>query len=181
MAFTRIHVFAPNTQGDISLKKSYPQVAIVALSLGIAFFVACFGIALRDSVPAVPRPTGALLTLTNTTRDLGKISTQEELHVSFPIRNSGTRRLVLNALDSDCGCSLPSQHTILVAIGETIDIDVPLDTRFATGSVQNNISFTSNDPAHPHFQLTVRAFISEYKSLLVGPADHNRSSVLIPE
>ncbi len=149
--------------GDLLWKKSYPQLAMMTLALGVTFSVAYLTIAKRESSIAFRQPTSALLSLCPTTRDFGSTTIREKLNASFPIRNAGTRRLVLNAMDLNCGCSQPGQRTILVAIGETIHIDVPLDTRFTSGSVENSVSFTTNDPAHPHFELKVRAFVTEDK------------------
>lgn len=167
--------------GDIPMKKSYYRLVLVTLVLGIAFIVGCFAIATRASVSVDPRPTGALLTSSDTTRDLGQTSDREVLHVSFHIRNSGRRRLVLNALERDCACSDPMQPTILVDIGETLHVDVPLDTRFATGTVENSVSFATNDPAHSQFHLKVRAFVIGDKPVYVRPVDPKQSSVLVPQ
>ena len=146
--------------GDILMKKSHRQFAMITIAFGIPFFVVFLAIATRESASAIPRPKGAVLTLCATTHDLGQTSLREELHVSFPICNSGTRRLMLNALDLDCGCGEPTQGAIFVAPGETIHVDVPLDTRFVTGSVENSLEFTTNDPANTLFQLRVRVFVA---------------------
>ena len=142
------------------MKKSHRQFAMITIALGIPFIVLFLAVVTRGSASAIPGPKGAVLTLCATTHDLGQTSLREELHVSFPICNSGTRRLVLNSLDLDCGCGEPTQGAIFVAPGETIHVDVPLDTRFVTGSVENILEFTTNDPANTQFQLRVRVFVA---------------------
>jgi hypothetical protein len=145
-------------------------------TVGIAVVVGFLALAMYRTGDA--RPNAASLVMSDRVRDLGPTSIREERGVSFPIRNAGTRRLVLNELDQQCGCGDRVQRTILVAPGETVEVNVPLDTRFATGAVENSASFTTNDPAHPRFKLTVRAFVTAEKPVLANP-ENRKVSVLI--
>lgn len=90
---------------------------------------------------------------------LGQISDRKQWQIIFPVRNSGDMRLVLNELDLDCGCGNKTKRSVLVPPGKTTKISVLLDTRFAAGSVENCVSFTTNDPTQPRVTLTVRAFV----------------------
>ena len=92
-------------------------------------------------------------------RDLGRTTVLKEWEIVFPVRNRGTRRLVLNETASECNCEDRAARTILIPPGETARVSVTLDTRFASGPLQATAAFTTNDPAHPTLTLTVRACV----------------------
>jgi hypothetical protein len=104
-----------------------------------------------------PLPPRASLSLRTDIRDLGHTSIQKERRVSFQIRNSGTRRLVINEASHDCGCANRSARTILIPPGEIGELTVTLDTRFVFGPIETVASFLTNDPVRPRFNLTARA------------------------
>jgi hypothetical protein len=79
--------------------------------------------------------------------------------VPFQIRNSGTRRLIINEIDATCGCGDPVRVTHIIPPGDGIEVNLSLDTRTATGSVEEVASYTTSDPAHPRFELVVRAWV----------------------
>jgi hypothetical protein len=104
---------------------------------------------------------GPSMLLPDKVRDFGQTSLQEQLQVSFPIHNAGNRRLVLNEFNLECDCVDRARGSILIPAGETAEVKVLLDTRFAFGQVENSIRFTTNDPAQPQIVLTVRANVAE--------------------
>lgn len=151
---------------------------------GLAEWIAVYAVlgscvALAIGISGYTHPKNVSLVLFHNVRELGRTSIREECRVSFPIHNAGRRRLVLNELDQECGCGDQTLNTILVAPGETVEVYVPLDTRFSTGLVENHASFTSNDPAHPRFDLTARAFVAAGKPVLTDRDDLKQASVLI--
>ena len=91
-------------------------------------------------------------------RDLGHTTVQKEWEIVFRVRNDGTRRLVLNELESAC-CGDRARRTILVPPGTTAEVTVTLDTCFASGPIEATATFTTSDPAHPSLNLTVRAWV----------------------
>ena len=137
------------------MKKLPPGLTLLVATS--AAFSSCVALAMTTLGPT--SPVGPALVLPKNVRDLGRVSTRQEWRVTFPIRNAGARRLVLNELDVGCDCSDGVQRAILVAPGETAELEVTLDTRFATGCVENIATFTTSDPAHPRFDLTVRAWV----------------------
>jgi hypothetical protein len=127
-----------------------------------------------------PLPPRASLSLRTDIRDLGHTSIQKEWRVSFQIRNSGTRRLIINEASRDCGCGNRSARTILVPPGETAELTVTLDTRFAAGPIETIAAFTTSDPARPRFNLIVRARVDAAGLPLNSKPDEDTTvSVLI--
>ncbi len=159
-----------------SLMKQRPPGLGVWIAAGSAVLGSCVALALSISEPIHPK--NASLVLSKDVRDLGQTSIQGEQRVSFLVRNAGTRRLVLNELDRECGCGKDVVRTILVAPGTTVEVNVPFDTRTATGPVENIASFTTNDPTQPRFDLTVRAFVVADKPMLPDRGDRKLGSVL---
>lgn len=106
-----------------------------------------------------PGSLAATVSLGSTLRDFGRTSQLKLWKAAFPVGNSGGQRLVINELDTTCDCGERSLRTFLVAPGETVDLIVTLDTRFARGEVENIASFTTNDPQRPRLNLTLRAFV----------------------
>ena len=91
-------------------------------------------------------------------QDLGHTSVQKEWAVVFPVRNDGTRRLVLNELEPGC-CGDRVRRTILVPPGATAKVTVTLDTRRISGPIESTVAFATSDPAHPFLNLTARAWV----------------------
>jgi hypothetical protein len=111
------------------------------------------------SAPSVNGAQPAVVSLTNTHRDLGPTSQRKLWEAAFAVHNAGGQRLVVNQLDTACDCGERSLRTFLVAPGETVDLIVTLDTRLGGGEVENVASFTTNDPQRPRFDLTLRAIV----------------------
>jgi hypothetical protein len=108
------------------------------------------------------------------------MSARQEQRVPFEIHNAGTRRLVLNEVDVDCGCGDPIRKTVIVPPGRSVDLTVTLNTRFVTGPIQKIASFATSDPARPRFDLTVRAWVdAAEQAACYGTDEPDEVSVLI--
>jgi hypothetical protein len=149
----------------------------VASVLGVGVLIVCVTAVWAWQNP--PQPPRASLNLSNHIRELGHTSIQKEWRVPFQIRNSGTRRLVINETDPDCGCGNRSLRTILVPSGETAELTVTLDTRFAAGPIEAIAAFTTNDPARPRFNLIVRARVDAASLPLNAKPEDTAVSILI--
>ncbi len=101
----------------------------------------------------------AAVSIANTVLDLGPVGDQKEWEITFPLRNAGARRLVLNEVDLACDCGDPTLRTIVVQPRETVNLVVRLNTRSAVGPVENVARFTTNDKSCPRLNLTVRATV----------------------
>jgi hypothetical protein len=148
--------------------------------LGLAVLIAC--VAAVRAWQSPPHYSHASLRLSYDIHDLGHTALQQEWRVPFQIRNFGTRRLVINEIDLECGCRDPIRRTILVPPGETVEANVTLDTRFAAGPIEKTASFTTSDPTHPRFELTVRAWVDAAETTPHPRSpDLNEASILISQ
>ena len=91
--------------------------------------------------------------------DLGRVTFQEEREVRVLVMNQGKRRLVINELDCGCRCGIPTQKTLCVPPGKTVELIASIDTRFVTGAIEKTTTFTTNDPTQPRFELVVKASV----------------------
>ena len=90
-------------------------------------------------------------------RDLGTAPQGTVLRAAFPIKNAGTRRLILlKELEGCCGQS-EAARPIIVAPGDSKDVTVEVDTARWHGSMQHSTHYGTNDPQLPRFTLRVTA------------------------
>ncbi|MGV3486133.1 MAG: DUF1573 domain-containing protein [Planctomycetaceae bacterium] len=113
----------------------------------------------------------AVLSAVATHYDLGQTAADSRWQLVFPIRNLGTRRLVLNELDTGCDCGDDPHSSIVVPPGGTVELVVPLDTLQAAGPVESERSFTTNDPRWPRLELKARALVAGSPTTARAAAD----------
>lgn len=148
--------------------------ALARLMAGVVVMLACclIGLHWRAAITSIEgRPPRVELSIGNQVHHLGQIDDRQEWRIQFPVRNAGTRRLVLNELDRDCGCEDQILETTVLQPGETGHLVVRLNPRSATGNVQSEACFATNDPALPRLELTVSAIVGA-SGVLTASARH---------
>ncbi len=155
---------------------------VLVKSVALAVIALCVLTASQQRLtrsPALRSEQQAAIAITTTTQDVGFIGDHKILTTKFSVRNIGSRRLVLNEVDADCGCGNPVLDTILIPPGEWGELNVSLDTRFAKGLVEKTASFTTSDPERPRMYLTVRGWVHTNPHVSQsGLAERNGVSVL---
>jgi hypothetical protein len=132
------------------------RVIILGTLTCLCFFTArCISWAARWSNAA--HPPAAQVQIAGSSRDLGRILCGSEHTVAFLIRNAGTRRLVINEIESACGCASAVGRTIIVPPGDSVDVSVTLRASQVPGPIERVANFTTNAPGTSRFQLAVRA------------------------
>jgi len=140
-----------------------------------AVFVAYLAISSQQTSNTEVKPS---LRRFNDVCEIGRTSLRKKWRVPFQIGNSGKKRLVINKIDATC-CGDSTSETITIPPGETVEVTVDLDTRFAYGVIENVATFTTSDPECPRFDLTARAWIIE-ETISPSPARPRQAvSVLI--
>ncbi len=97
--------------------------------------------------------------------------------LALPVRNAGTRRLVLNELNLACGCGDRVMRTVIVSPGETVIVHIPYDSRVAPGTFPEVAGFTTNDPAHARFGLFAGKSVVAAKQTQTNPDQKGLISV----
>jgi hypothetical protein len=95
-----------------------------------------------------------ILNLERAEHDFGVVGAGQTLRAEFPVRNSGSRRLILH--EEDC-CS--EGVTTLVNAGEQSVITLTLVTQRRPGPMQRDVHFTTSDPSQPKLTLTLRSVV----------------------
>jgi hypothetical protein len=101
-----------------------------------------------------------IVQLENCRHDFGTVRKGPNLEATFPLRNSGSQRLLVRKLNASCEClSGPTVEAILQP-GETEPLTVHLDTTKATGRLETKLTYHTSDPDCPVLTLTVSADIT---------------------
>ncbi len=100
-----------------------------------------------------------VLVLSRTEHDFGTVPQGLVLQTTFPMRNLGSRRLIVIEQDRGCCGQSASPRQISLSPGESKDLVVEVDTGRWCGRVQRALGYTTNDPKLPRFVLTVAAVV----------------------
>src|SRR5256885_282454 len=114
------------------------------MTLAAAILAGPLGAASAGSDPeSTPRPR---LELPQPGYDAGMREAGQNLEFAFPVRNTGTAPLQLEA-HPGCGCLIASSDSLL-APGETGAVKVTLQTAGLQGAFAKYIELVTNDPEH---------------------------------
>ncbi len=100
------------------------------------------------------RPT---LELPEQEYDFGTINEGVEVRHTFPMHNSGRKRLEIKTAFSTCGCTVPHIKQREISPGQTGELEVMLDTSMKQGNVTKPIEIRSNDPENPVVTIYIKA------------------------
>ncbi|MBY0359935.1 MAG: DUF1573 domain-containing protein [Candidatus Obscuribacterales bacterium] len=89
--------------------------------------------------------------------DLGKVEEGVEMRHIFKIRNDGGKLLVIKAAFSTCGCTIPKLKKKEIQPGETVDLEVIMDTSMKQGKVDKQVEIRTNDPVNPVSTIHIKA------------------------
>ena len=96
------------------------------------------------------------LTITNSTIDVGRTGYQQPITATFELRNRGLRRLVIEIVKPDCGCTAV-EYPKEVGIGEKFTIKMTYDAKML-GHFQKMAAVTSNGSTTPVY-LTMKGVV----------------------
>ena len=102
--------------------------------------------------------------------DFGKAgNTAQVVHV-FLVANEGTAPLVINSLDSGCGCTVAKSGTNALVPGGSTEVTVRFDTANRTGQQRKAIYVRSNDRLNPIFRLELTGDLFDVPKFNQPPA-----------
>lgn len=90
------------------------------------------------------------MTVVSDVQNMGEIMFQHPKTVSFDIRNSGTKPLVLKAVNASCGCTQVTWPSQPIAPGATGKIQATYDARLL-GTFQKELEVYSNASSEPTY------------------------------
>ena len=97
------------------------------------------------------------LSVEQSVHDLGELIIEELAEDTFKLSNTGGETLVIENVESSCGCTIAKLDTSELNPGESTELHVTLDTSLKLGSVTKTIDIFSNDPVQPKKELILKA------------------------
>lgn len=110
--------------------------------------------------PTQPAVKGPKIRVTKDTHDFGEIGPGSSHVCEYTFQNVGTETLVIERIQSTCGCSVPRLDKKEYAPGEKGTIEVRFHAPTSKGTTTKHLYILSNDPETPRAQLELRATVS---------------------
>lgn len=87
------------------------------------------------------------------TLNMGQVKTDAQAQRAFFLTNVGGRPIVIDRVETSCGCTLAKLEKKEVSPGEVISLEVKLDTSLKLGPVRKRVTVFSNDSKRPELDL----------------------------
>ncbi len=88
--------------------------------------------------------------------DFGTLLSGPAVHHIFKVKNAGGGELIIDHVQTSCGCTAAEPSKKRLKPGEQAEIAVTLDTRFQKGHSERTITVFSNDPRTPQLAMTIK-------------------------
>lgn len=113
---------------------------------------------------ADPSSPAGKITFDTTVHDFGHIVDTDPVTCEFKFRNTGEADLVINAVNSTCGCTIPELTKTIYKPGEEGVISVTFNPSGKRGDQSKRISVQSNDKDQPASVLQITTYIEQLVS-----------------
>jgi hypothetical protein len=94
-----------------------------------------------------------------TTFDFGKVRPRRTLRKEFRVRNLGDMPLAIGRVSKSCRCTGAIVEETTVEPGDSTPLRVWLETRNASGPIEEQVLLNSNDPQTPLLKILLRATV----------------------
>lgn len=106
--------------------------------------------------PQQPIGEGARLVFETNSHDFGVVMGDQPLVCKFSFKNMGTSKLVINAINTGCGCTVAKLAKQEFEPGEGETVEITYNPK-GSGKQQRSIQVASNDAQQPNMQLLISA------------------------
>ena|GEM_PF-155317 len=103
--------------------------------------------------------------------DFGSVTEGIAVTHTFVVRNTGDEVLEISGVNASCGCTTADLASDSIAPGESVDLEVLVDTAGFGGTISKSIAVISNDPDTPTLNLRVAGQVQEADSHLISASD----------
>jgi hypothetical protein len=129
-------------------------VAVVATTIAVAPAAAQVG---GQAVPKAPASAQhPKVELLDPVHDFGAVMEGQPVSHTFKVRNAGGAELLIDHVQTTCGCTVAEPSRKRLKPGEEAEIAVTFDTRYQKGHRQRVITLYSNDPQTPSATMTLQ-------------------------
>jgi mono/diheme cytochrome c family protein len=135
---------------------------------------------LLASLPGFGGPHQVLvpeISVSETEFNFGKLEEGIETRHTFKITNKGKKPLKIFETKATCGCTVPKVKKDLIAPGETVDLEVVMDTSMKQGNVSKPITIRSNDPMKRVLTIHVKAQVRGPHADLVSSGEQRTAKI----
>ncbi len=144
-------------------------------SLGMALALCGSASALPPPIPASratasarTAPSLARMEFKSTTHDVGSIFDHEPQEFKFEFTNTGEEKLVIDRVQSSCGCTAGELTKLEYEPGESGEIEVTFNPKGKKGDQRRQLTIYSNDSSGREILLTVVGSVSQLVSVDPG-------------
>jgi hypothetical protein len=89
--------------------------------------------------------------------DFGRALQQKTLTKEFVLHNFGNEELVIQGVDTTCGCTVAELVDKTIKPGGSTALRVNLETRTALGKIERTVMIRSNDPSKASYPFKLQA------------------------
>lgn len=132
--------------------------------LGACFLMILTALAIF-SVPA----SAQVISVDPLSFDFGVMKQQQTKTVYVTVTNEGAAELRLLDVKADCGCTVPTPETDVLAPGESTRIEIQFNSKKFNGTVVKAVNITSNDPVNSQVDVIIKAEV--HTPLVINPVN----------
>jgi len=119
----------------------------------IARVILAAALATVAALPAVAQ----VISIEPSAYDFGTMKQQESRTTQVMVTNQGAAQLVIDEVNADCGCTVPTLTTKVLGPGESTPIEIRFDSKKFNGNVFKTVRVHSNDPLNPVVDIILSA------------------------
>jgi hypothetical protein len=101
--------------------------------------------------------------------DFGVMKQQQSKTVFVTVTNEGAAELRLLDVSADCGCTVPTPATDVLAPGESTQIEIQFNSKKFNGTVIKAVNIKTNDPQNPQVDVIIKAEV--HTPLVINPVN----------
>jgi hypothetical protein len=107
--------------------------------------------------PAAAPAKGPRIAVEPESFDFGRALQHKTLTKEFVLHNFGSEDLVIDRIDTTCGCTVAELEDKTIEPGESTPLRVNLETKASVGKIERTVIIQSNDPAKKSYSFKVQA------------------------
>jgi hypothetical protein len=103
--------------------------------------------------------TGPRIRVEPASFDFGRVQPHRTLRKDFRLLNLGDARLEISRISKTCACTRAVADEMTLEPGESTPLHVEIETRDASGRIEQRVLVRSNDPETPRLEVRVSATV----------------------
>jgi hypothetical protein len=106
-----------------------------------------------------PKPTGPRIQVEPASFDFGRVQPRHTLRKDFRLLNLGDSRLEISRISRSCACTRAVADEMTLEPGQATPLHVEIETRDASGRIEQRVLVRSNDPETPILEVRLSATV----------------------